>query len=186
MRVFSSHLRDPQTGLYYHMWEQASGRRTPSFWARGNGWVVLALVESLKCEPPTSPSRSELCGLLQQQLASIAKLQDPATGLWHTVLDAPDTYLETSASAMFLYGLQESRTWGLDDRVSAETLRRAWQGLSTQVDAQGRVVGVLGGTGPSDQRGYAAKIHGTYTWGTGAFLMAASVWSRSLEEPQKQ
>ena len=42
LQVFSSHLRDPQTGLYYHMWEQASGRRTPSFWARGNGWVVLA------------------------------------------------------------------------------------------------------------------------------------------------
>jgi unsaturated rhamnogalacturonyl hydrolase len=40
-------------------------------------------------------------------MASIVKLQDKQTGLWHTVLDAPDTYLETSGAAMFLYGLAE-------------------------------------------------------------------------------
>jgi unsaturated rhamnogalacturonyl hydrolase len=185
LRIFTTHLRDPQTGLYYHMWDQTSGSRTPSFWARGNGWVVLSLVETLRYEPSASPSRDELRGLLQRQLASIAKLQDASTGLWHTVLDAPDTYLETSASALFLYGMQESRALELDTGIPLETLQRAWRGLATQVDPQGRVIGVSGGTGPSDQRGYAAKIHGTYPWGTGAFLMAAAVWGKSVGEEQR-
>ncbi len=182
LRLFTTHLRDPKTGLYYHMWDQASGSRTPSFWARGNGWVVLSLVETLRYEPASSPSRDELSSLLRKQLESIAKLQDPATGLWHTVLDAPDTYLETSASALFLYGMQESRALGLDSSVPLETLQRAWRGLAPQVDSNGRVVGVSGGTGPSDQRGYASKIHGTYPWGTGAFLMAAAVWGEGQQE----
>jgi rhamnogalacturonyl hydrolase YesR len=52
-------------------------------------------------------------------------------------------------------------------------LRRAWQGLSQQVDAQGRVIGVSAGTIPGDKARYAARPLGTYPWGSGAFLLAA-------------
>ena len=31
----------------------------------------------------------------------------PETGLWHTVIDDPDTYLELSASAAFLRGIMQ-------------------------------------------------------------------------------
>ncbi len=178
LQLFSQHLRDGQTGLYYHMWDETSDRRTSSFWARGNGWVVISLVETLRHQTVGSPERAELCSLLKQQLQSIVSLQDTDSGLWHTVLDAPDTYLETSASAMFLYGMLESRQLGLDGVPPRDVLQKTWQGLLTQIDSQGRIIGVSGGTGPSDQQGYATKIHGTYTWGTGAWLMAACSWCR--------
>ena len=48
IEVFARHLQDPKTGLFYHMWDEKSGKRTPSFWARGNGWVVMAFTEVLK------------------------------------------------------------------------------------------------------------------------------------------
>ena len=179
LEVFAKHLRDPKTGLFYHMWDERSGKRTPSFWARGNGWVVMSYTEVLKNEKPDSPTRAKLTAAFAKQLASIVRLQDRRTGLWHTVLDQGDTYLETSASAMILFALAECRNRKLIDVPYLDAMRRAWAGLSTQVDPSGRVVGVSAGTGPSGKAGYVARKAGTYTWGTGAFLHAACAYAES-------
>ena len=130
LEVFAKHLQDPKTGLYYHMWDEKSGEHTPSFWARGNGWVVMATVETLKNEPgPDSKGSRRLKKLLLKQLAGIVPLQDPKSGLWHTVLDEPDTYLEASASNMFLYGMAEARNLGLFEVPWTDCMQRAWRGM---------------------------------------------------------
>jgi len=179
LEIFAKHLQDPKTGLFYHMWDERSGKRTPSYWARGNGWVVMSYTEVLKNEKPDSPARKKLIPAFVKQMASIVRLQDRRSGLWRTVLDQPDTYLETSASAMFLFALAECRNRKIIDVPYVETMRRAWAGLSKQIDAQGRVVGVSAGTGPSGKSGYVARKAGTYTWGTGAFLHAACAYAES-------
>jgi len=170
---FTEHLRDPASGLYVHLWDEESGQKTTAHWARGNGWVVVSLVELIRNEKAGSTADRQLRAALGCFLAALCRHQDPASGLWHTVLDAPDTPLETSASAMFLYGLAQARRWNLDSAPPVSVLRRAWQGLSQQVNAQGRVVGVSAGTIPGDKARYAARPVGTYPWGTGAFLLAA-------------
>ena len=179
LEIFARHLQDPATGLFYHQWSETTGRRTTNFWARGNGWVVLASLETLKNELPESAGAKPLRERLGKQLASIVRLQDPASGLWHTVLDAPDTYLETSASAMFLYGMVEGRRHKLIEPPSQACLEAAWRGLARQVDGTGQVVGISGGTGPSSREAYARIRTGSYNYGTGAFLMAARSWARA-------
>ncbi|MDP7290070.1 MAG: glycoside hydrolase family 88 protein, partial [Phycisphaerae bacterium] len=159
--------------------DEKSGKRTPSYWARGNGWVVMSYVEVLKHEKPDTPARKRLIAAFEKQLASIVPLQDRRSGLWRTVLDQPDTYLETSASAMFLFALAECRSRKFIAADYSQTMRRAWAGLSKQIDAQGRVIGVSAGTGPSGKSGYVARKAGTYTWGTGAFLHAACSYANS-------
>ena len=177
--IFAKHLQDAKTGMFYHMWDEKSGKRTPSYWARGNGWVVMSYVEVLKHEKPDTPARKRLIAAFEKQLASIVPLQDRRSGLWRTVLDQPDTYLETSASAMFLFALAECRSRKFIAADYSQTMRRAWAGLSKQIDAQGRVIGVSAGTGPSGKSGYVARKAGTYTWGTGAFLHAACSYANS-------
>ncbi len=177
IEVFARHLQDPRTGLFVHMWDETTGQRTTNFWARGNGWVVLACVEVLKNEKPESAARLRVRSLLDKLVAGLLPLQDPQSGLWHTILDAPETYCETSASAMFLYGLAEGRRLRLITPAPEAALRKAWRGLSAQVDAQGRVIGVSGGTTPSGKERYAKVPQGTYTWGTGAFLLAACAYA---------
>jgi unsaturated rhamnogalacturonyl hydrolase len=172
--LFARYLQDPQTRLWVHLWDEASAQKTTAFWARGDGWVVLSLIEILRNEPPDSANAPRLRQVLTQLLAALVKRQDPASGLWHTVLDAPDTPLETSASAMFLYGLAESRRLKLDGSAPEDALKKAWAGLAKQVNAQGRVVGVSAGTIPGDKARYAARPLGSHPWGTGAFLMAAA------------
>ncbi len=173
LEIFAKHLQDPKTGLYYHMWDEKSAEHTPSFWARGNGWVVMATIETLKNEPnPDSTGSRRLRKLLEKQLAGIVPLQDEATGLWRTVLDEPDTYLEGSAASMFLYGMAEATNLKLFDVPWTACMDKAWQGIAATVEESGRVSGVSAGTGPSGSSGYQAKDVGTYTWGTGAFLLA--------------
>ena len=133
----------------------------------------------LKHEKANSPAHKRLTAAFEKQLASIVRLQDRRTGMWRTVLDQPDTYLETSASAMFLFALAESKNRKLFLVPFVDEMRRAWAGLSKKVDSQGRVVGVSAGTGPSGKSGYVARKAGTYTWGTGAFLHAACAYAES-------
>jgi rhamnogalacturonyl hydrolase YesR len=178
LEIFAKHLQDPRTGLFYHMWDENSRKATPEFWARGNGWVVMSYTEVLKNEKPTSPDRQRLTEPFLKQLAGIVPLQDRKTGLWHTVLDKPDTYLEGSASSMFLYGMAECRNRNLLDIPREDTLRRAWAGLVKTIQPNGVVEGVSAGTGPSGRAGYVARKVGTYTWGTGAFLLAACAYAK--------
>jgi unsaturated rhamnogalacturonyl hydrolase len=179
LEIFAGHLQDPKSGLYYHVWDEKSGEHTPSFWGRGNGWVVLATVEALKCERPGTPAYERLAVLLEKQLQGIVPLQDPKSGLWRTILDDPKSYVETSASAMFLYGMVESRNRKLIDVPWPDAIRRAWAGLAEQIDEKGRVIGVSAGTGPSGPEGYLARPAKTFTWGTGAFLQAACAYAES-------
>ncbi|MFV2068497.1 MAG: glycoside hydrolase family 105 protein [Pirellulales bacterium] len=172
LEIFARHLQDPQTGMFYHMWDETSGQRTPAFWGRGNGWVVMSYVEVLKNEKADSSNRRRLVDPLSKQLAGIAPLQDNETGLWRTVLDAPDTYLEGSASSMFLYGMAECRGRKLLAIPYAEVMRRAWRGLDKTIGLDGRAGGVSAGTGPSGKEGYLERDIGTYTWGTGSLLLA--------------
>ncbi len=54
-----------------------------------------------------------------------------------------------------------------------------WAGLAKTVKPNGRVGGVSAGTGPSGKSGYQARKLGTFTWGTGAFLLAARAYAES-------
>ena len=155
--VFAKHLQDPKTGLFYHMWDEKSGKHTPSFWARGNGWVVMSYTEVLKNEKADSQYAAGLIALFKKQLAGIVPLQNKGSGLWHTVLDQPDTYLEGSASSMFLYGMAECRNLKLFDLPYVETMRKAWNGLAKTIQPNGCVGGVSAGTGPSGKSGYMAR-----------------------------
>ena len=145
---------------------------------------MMSYTEVLKNEKVGSANWKRLVVPFEKQLAGIVPLQDSKTGLWRTVLDAPDTYLEGSASSMFLYGMAECSNLKLVPALAgkaalyADTMRKAWAGLATTINANGRVGGVSAGTSPSGKKGYVARKVGTYTWGTGAFLLAASAWAK--------
>jgi unsaturated rhamnogalacturonyl hydrolase len=114
------HVRDPQTGLLYHGWDEsgkekwavqtsdATSGHSPDFWARAMGWYGMALVDALDYFPAGYPGRDTLLAILQRYAAAVRNVQDPATGLWWDILDRPGqagNYPEASASAMFVYTL---------------------------------------------------------------------------------
>ena len=100
---FHAYLWDPQAGLYAHGRHLNQPLNPEFYWARANGWAMLASVELLDVLPEDHPGRERVLEALRAHIRSVAKLQSGTSGLWHQMLDKPDSYLETSASAIFVY-----------------------------------------------------------------------------------
>jgi unsaturated rhamnogalacturonyl hydrolase len=173
VELHTAHLFDPAAALYLHAEEAGTGRRTSGFWGRGNGWMAMSCIELLEWLPKSHPGRPRITALFQQHCRALLGVQD-TRGLWHTVLERPDTYLETSCSAMFAYCFARGLALGLLERAYMDAARRTWRALQDKVDERGNVVGVSAGTGPGDVAHYNSIPTGTYPWGTGAFLLAAT------------
>ncbi|PJE30915.1 Polygalacturonase [Pseudooceanicola antarcticus] len=112
-----------KTGLYAHAIDEAKMQpwcdpetgMSHAHWSRSLGWLVMALVDVAELVGPErfAPLRDRTVKLL----ADVASYRRPE-GLWLQVLDEPElegNYLETSASAMFVYGLLKGAELGLYD-----------------------------------------------------------------------
>lgn len=178
-----SRTEDPAAHLSYHMWDSKKGH-SPHFWARGNGWVVMATAEVLETLPADHPKRAELIALLNRRLEAIIKLQDES-GLWHTVLDRPDSYLEVSASEMYAFAILRGVRRGWLPKEMLGSALKALRAIAPNVQPDGKVTGVSAGTGPGDFENYQKIKTGEYTWGTGAALLAFCERIEALRDAKK-
>ena len=139
------YLHCPQTGLWYHGWcflgRHNFGR---AFWARGNSWITAGAIDFVEWLPENDPVRRAVLTTWAEQCEALVRAQDRETGLWHTLVDHADSYLETSASAAIAYGLLKGCRLGLLS-CKAEALRAA-QGVIAQIAPDGLVGGVSYGT----------------------------------------
>jgi len=83
--------------------------------------------------------------ILRAQVRALVSLQDKS-GLWHTVLDDPTSYLEVSASCGIAYGMLAGWREGLLDDSAHEAAVRALRPVLDHIDANGVVSGVSYGT----------------------------------------
>lgn len=140
------YLQDKVTGLFYHGWTfDRRHNYAGAFWARGNSWFTAAAVEFIELGEDDAVSRFVRAALEDQALA-LWKLQRE-NGLFNTLLDVEECYLETSATAAIAYGaLKGVRLHYLPD-MYAEMAARAADAVIGQIADNGAVMGVSGGTG---------------------------------------
>jgi unsaturated rhamnogalacturonyl hydrolase len=112
-RQFLIHIKylfDTKTGLWFHGWT-FDGRHNfaNALWARGNCWVTIAIPEFIELLDlkKGDPLRSFLIDTLENQVKALAKYQSEE-GRWHTLIDDPSSYLESSAAAGFAYGIMKA------------------------------------------------------------------------------
>jgi unsaturated rhamnogalacturonyl hydrolase len=104
------------------------------------GWFLMAEADCIALLPPGHPGRSQLEASFRRLCAAVISVADPATGLWWQVLDQggrEGNYLETSASAMFVYALMKASSLavldGGQEKAALAAASRAWASLlSTQ------------------------------------------------------
>ncbi len=167
-------LQDEDSGLFYHLYDCAHERTNGAFWGRGNGWAILGLIDILELLGPADPARPQIQTFLERQAAALARLQD-SSGHWHTVLNQPNTYLETSLAAFFCVAFTRAVDSGLLSTRYLESARAAWVALVDSIDAHGLVQGVSYATPPGDAVHYQrAPVGGLYPWGQGPALLAAT------------
>lgn len=140
------YLHSTKTGLWYHGYcFQGRHHFGQAYWARGNSWFTACAVDFAEWIAD-GPVRRMILTTWQEQCKALLAMQDKETGLWHTLLDQPDSYLETSASAAIAYGLLKGARLGLLDDDCRAAGEKALQGVLAQVAEDGTVQGVSYGT----------------------------------------
>lgn len=144
---FSGRMFDKDKGIYMHGWVQGMDVHPEFHWARANGWAVMTMVELLDVLPPDHPGYQAVLAQLRAHVKGLASYQD-GTGFWHQLLDRNDTYLETSATAIYTYAIAHAVNRGYIDKLAYSSVAMlGWNAISTKVNAKGQVEGTCVGTG---------------------------------------
>lgn len=144
---FSQRMFNKDKLLYMHGWIQDMNPHPEFYWGRCNGWAVLTMCELLDVLPQDHPQRNAILYQYREHVKGLASYQSE-TGFWHQLLDRNDSYLETSATAIFTYCIAHgiNRGW-LDAQAYGPMAVLGWNAVSTKVNAKGEVEGTCVGTG---------------------------------------
>lgn len=144
---FSQRMFNARKGIYMHGWVESMQVHPEFHWARANGWAVMTMVELLEVLPKNHPGYPQVLAQLQKHIAGLLQYQD-GTGFWHQLLDRNDTYLETSATAIYTYAIARAINRGYVDKLAyTPAVVLAWNAVASKVNAKGQVEGTCVGTG---------------------------------------
>lgn len=154
-RQFLIHIKylfDTQSGLWFHGWD-FTGRHNfaRALWARGNCWITIAIPELLDMLdlPAGDAFRGFLIDTLAAQARTLAATQHDS-GLWHTLVVDPTSYLEASAAAGFAYGLLKAVRLGFLPADYEAVGMKAVQGVIDHINEAGELTQVSFGTAMGD------------------------------------
>lgn len=194
--LIEKYSRDPETGLYYHGWDESKEQKwaddktglSQNFWSRGMGWYGMALVDVLDYLPENHPGRERIINYLNQYAEAIVKYQDKS-GTWYQVLNLPEkegNYLEATGTSMFTYTLSKGVNKGYLPKTYLDNANKAFKGILEKfitIEDNGIVnlnkcCGVAGLGGNPYRDGtfdyYVGEIiRSNDPKGTGPFIMAA-------------
>jgi len=144
---FANRMFVKEKGLFMHGWVQDMEVHPAYFWGRCNGWALMAMVELLDVLPKNHRGYDLVLRLLRDHIKGLAACQS-GEGFWHQLLNREDSYLETSATAIYTYCIARAvnRGW-IDERAYGPISQLGWNAVSTKVNAQGQVEGTCVGTG---------------------------------------
>jgi len=144
---FSERMFNKNLNVYMHGWVEEMKEHPEFHWARANGWALMAMTELLDVLPANHPGREKVLLQLQLLIRGLAPLQS-GKGFWHQLLDKNDSYLETSATAIYTYCMAKAINKGwIDAKANAPMVLLAWNAVSTKVNDKGQVEGTCVGTG---------------------------------------
>jgi unsaturated rhamnogalacturonyl hydrolase len=196
--LLDQHTRDANTGLMYHGWDEShtapwanvSTGTSANLWARGMGWYLMALVDTLPYVPEHDPHRAVLLAMLHRAAAAVKRAQDPQSDLWYQILDKPgvnENYVESSSVLMFTYAFAKGARLGYLPKLYGIAAAHAWKAIrlrfvrtseSGEVKITGTVTHIALGASPADDGSYDYYLHAPVVdddpKGVGAFLLAGS------------
>ncbi len=196
--LMQEHARDAKTGLLRQGWDESrkavwankkSGASSAA-WARGMGWYMAALVDTIPSYPKDNPGRKQLIAILKKDARAVARYQDAKTGLWWEVMDeagAKGNYPEASASCLFVYALAKGVRLGYLPEHYDAVAERGYKGvLSHFVKTGANGAFTLSGTVEPTDLGSEPGHDGSYAFyvaqktltnspmGVGAFILAST------------
>jgi rhamnogalacturonyl hydrolase YesR len=162
-------LQEPG-GLFRHGWEADCGPNG-ELWARGSGWALMGMLDTLASLPGDHPYRAEICDRVLQLLRALESYQT-GDGLWHTVITDETTYTETTLAAMLTVALRDAERSNVIDTRPYQRMRvAAEQGVLRNVNENGELALTTEATPVGECRMYATRRFGVFPWGQGPLIL---------------
>lgn len=140
------YLQDSETGFWYHGWTFLERNHfAGAFWARGNCWLTVAIPELLAMIECSEPVKRILQGALENQVKALAEVQADS-GMWHTLLDDPQSYEEASGTCGFAYGILRGIHTGVLDEKWLPVAEKAMEPILNLISEEGVLGQVSYGT----------------------------------------
>ncbi len=145
--AYSKRMFNKEKGLYMHGWVESMEVHPQFHWGRANGWALLAMSELLDVLPENHSGRAAVLSQFRELVKGLARYQS-GSGFWHQLLDKEDSYLETSATAIYSYCIAHACNKGWIDPMTYGPMSiLAWNAVSTKINERGQVEGTCVGTG---------------------------------------
>jgi len=142
---YRKRLWDPEKKLLAHIWddgEKAQNRK--DFWGGGNGWAAAGLARVIRVLPAERKQDREHLAAFATDLIDGCLAHQRPDGLFHDVVDRPDTFLETNLAQMLAFAIYTGILGGwLPERYRAAADRMR-TGARAQMDGFGYVQHVCG------------------------------------------
>lgn len=154
------YLFKQEESLFYHGYDFENGHNfSEAHWCRGNSWYTLAapeLIDTLKGQL-SSESYANIAGTFKAQVDRLVELQSE-NGLWHTLLDDPDSYTEVSGTSAIAAGILKGIRLGLLDSSYKHVCRKAVEAVLANIAEDGTVLNVSAGTAIGKEKEDYKKI----------------------------
>ena len=139
---FSRRMFNPALSIYMHGYVETASSHPEMHWARANGWAIMAMVEVLDVLPKNHKVYQAVQAQLRAHAKGLVSFQHK-DGLWHQLIDRNDSFLETSATAIYTYAIAHAVNRGqLDKDMFGPMANLAWDAVSGKVNAKGEAVGI--------------------------------------------
>lgn len=131
----------PAAGLFFH-----APKIGPQCWGRGNGWMAAGLTVVLDHIPESTPEYPRILAGYRTMMAALLKFQR-TNGFWGQLVDHPESWDESSATAIFTYAfIRGVKNGWLDAKVYGPAARKAYLALVAKLDADMNLQDVCVGT----------------------------------------
>jgi unsaturated rhamnogalacturonyl hydrolase len=133
-------LFDESCGLYYQAVNfNTPGAVTPAHWSRGNGWAAIALAELAFDLPKDHKDYDRIIDIYRALMTGCRNHQDK-DGLLHQAMEDRNTYVETSGTALVLYGMARGiKNGSLDADEFREPFLRGLKSMLHYIGVDGSV-----------------------------------------------
>ncbi len=157
-------LWNKEKKLYSAIWDAERGDFfRKDFWGVGNGWAAAGMTRIIKTLPPAMETgRKRLIGYVRDTLDGCLAHQRP-DGLFHDVVDAPSTFIETNLAQILAYCIFRGVKAGWLEASYLRPAEKMRAAARAKVDKEGLVQDVCGSP--------TFEAPGTATEGQAFFLL---------------
>jgi unsaturated rhamnogalacturonyl hydrolase len=139
MVAYFEKMQQPN-GLFFH------GTDSHFYWGRGNGWMAAGSAELLRSLPTDHPQRMKILAGYQKMMSGLLGYQ-AEDGMWRQLIDKPESWPESSGTAMFAFAMVSGVKNGwLDEKVYGPAARKSWISLTKMLDENANLREVCVGT----------------------------------------